>query len=138
MKVVVINRATWAIPRQTKAPRLLNHEEGTRCCLGFYAKACGVRDEALENSDLFDDGMFAMPSDLESLGKMSRRLLQNADAIRPRGSGPPLQWEGVLQQINDAENVTDAEREAWVREVFRRILKRRVRFVGKYAVPEPK
>lgn len=123
MKTVVIDRAKWAIPRQTNSPSLLDADEATRCCLGFLGKACGIQDEELRH--------VSYPRQVNS-PLWPRRLFERTPVWQGND------WEAVLSNINDAEGVDDMTREDWVREGFRRILRRHVRFVGKYAVPEPK
>lgn len=40
---VIIDRQTWYRGKTAAASSLLT-SDGTRCCMGFYAKACGISD----------------------------------------------------------------------------------------------
>ena len=118
---VTIDRAEWNTGERFGPARLLDRYEETdaRCCLGFLGVACNFPEE-----DLIDVGL---PSEVESASA----------CFWPHGiwsKSPHNQdWENIFAQVNDAPNVDDATREAWIAEGFRRVLNVDVEFVGQYA-----
>lgn len=95
---VVIPRDKWVRggrDAEFGIPALLN-SRGNKCCLGHMGTACGVADEHMLHE--------AFPANTEAFDKWPPGLRQRA-----------------LANINDARDIPDDIREAWVAEGFRRV-----------------
>ena len=55
VKSFTINRKYWARGNGTDVSNHLLNRNGTRCCLGFYAQACGIPDKELRGVGLVSD-----------------------------------------------------------------------------------
>lgn len=51
---VIVNRATWYRGKGHEQSQLLR-DDGTRCCIGFYAQACGVPDALVRGAPCLSD-----------------------------------------------------------------------------------
>lgn len=101
MKIIVIKSSEWA--RGPGKDRALLQGDGLRCCLGIDGRACGISDDLLLGA--------GTPSDL--------------------GNEWGYEWESwdhdlydslehAAADINDDENLTDEERIAELRPIFRK------------------
>lgn len=99
-KKVVIIESKWDRGRDTDV--CLDGPEGM-CCLGFLGLACGVK-----GTDLIG---VHFPSKClpESRRKYPSALF---------GSG----WQTVFTEINDAPDIDDEMRKAWIKEGFKQVL----------------
>lgn len=90
-----VERETWCRGGKGAKNPLLLTEDGYRCCLGFWGRACGVSDRRM-------------------LGKGMPRMVLG-------WKGRPID-DDVLQEIagdNDSTLITDAERERRLRAEFK-------------------
>lgn len=115
LKTLRIERKFWG--RGESGGSLLGirpDNKGRMCCLGFYAKACGISRTEYENR--------AMPDEVTPNGVRKVRawgLLLNNPKITQR-----------LAAINDSINSNDLHKETRIKAVFSK-LGVKVRFVGK-------
>jgi hypothetical protein len=130
VKQFTIDRKTWNCAelcnRYEKAKKepletaLLEPESGTMCCLGFYATACGVPKNILENR--------AYPSGLpRGRSKLSKALFEPLPSYDAHSDDA----ERILANINDNANISAATRERRVAKAFAEIGVK-VKFKGKY------
>lgn len=96
-----INRAKWARGGEGGQSALLN-EDGNKCCLGFYALACGAKPNQIAGHGCPED---AWPV------KAGRWLLED-------GKDSPDCYE--LVNVNDNVNLTDANREEEIKRIFKK------------------
>lgn len=113
-----VDRRTWARGQRNGEPALLN-EQGCRCCLGFYAAACGVPDADMSNEQS-PGSIYGWETKLIHAGEGAGGIY-HVDA----------QCTTLLMRTNDATNLTEDEREARLTEQFAAI-GITVRFVGPY------
>ena len=107
----VIDRALWLRGGGAKSTSCLLNDEGKRCCLGFYGKACGLTD-----------GMQLHTADPEQLDLASKKALGVAgaswlfqeDEYRNTNSGTT----NNLIFENDSRYSTDEKREAVITRIF--------------------
>ncbi len=125
---VPIDRATWVngrygiISDHMGESALLN-DMGCQCCLGKLGNVLGV-DEM--------DGV-GMPCDLPDNDWPQR--LSDGSGNKVGDSEATLtyrKWEDIFAYINDAKNVPDDIREAWIAEGFRTVLDCEADFFGEY------
>lgn len=97
MKTFYVSRKRWK--RGTKDGALLLHQNGFKCCLGFVGQQCGIPNEKLLRT--------ACPSSIID-GPWPKWITQNG-------------WVGedYAIQINDDPTLTDKEREAKLRAIFK-------------------
>lgn len=112
-----IDREKWLrgglspIASATPIPLLLD-DQGRRCCLGFYAQACGLSDEQLANvsdpSEVGGVGQGAIPSEMNWLVRHDRFR----DEVRPSDACNELTW------TNDSPYTGPDQREREVARLF--------------------
>lgn len=100
MTRVEISRAKWL--RGTGDGRLLN-SEGKMCCLGFACLAFGATEKEI--------GLYRMPRHVSA---------QIPDWMRQRYAGQTPCDVELAANINDSEQIDDAERERHITEIFAR------------------
>lgn len=104
VKPLIIDRRTWYRGNGLANSRLLRRD-GFRCCLGFYAAACGLPDELLLNKCYFGNcDSDAVPTTAE------------ADWLNIAPYYAPLYTE--LTRINDGEYTTDEDKEREIKDLF--------------------
>lgn len=103
MATFTVKRSEWYRGKGDEESKLLR-EDGKRCCIGFVGQQCGFADE---------------------------RLLGISTVARARDNGDSSVWPawmlkelgGEIQEaytVNDRESITDGEREAQLKEIFKR------------------
>lgn len=103
MATFTVKRSEWYRGKGYEESKLLR-EDGKRCCIGFVGQQCGFTDE---------------------------RLLGISTVARSRYNGDSSAWpawmlkefSGEIQEaytVNDRESITDGEREAQLKEIFKR------------------
>lgn len=104
MQTLVIDRSKWACGGRGGVSALLN-DVGNMCCLGFYAKACGVNEVNLQN--------IYTPSGIyeEDRGSLSPKVADFGDT----------DWTDVAMQINDNPELRQSSREQILTAHFRAI-----------------
>lgn len=111
---VVIPRDKWVRGGRVEEfgySELLN-KRGNKCCLGHMGTACGRLDDEMRGIGLPSDCL-CIPLAGDVVGYPDR-LFGNIDEM-----GRCI--EDCLTHINDAENVPDDIREAWIAEGFRHV-----------------
>lgn len=112
---LVIDRSKWLRGEGSTNSQLRRLSDGKMCCLGFHALACGADKKLITGSTqplhLCEIRGFKYPSGQTWAGTAT-----------PLGSS--VDWLGPymfsrLTEINDAANIDDATREAWLIEGFR-------------------
>ncbi len=134
-EVLTINRGKWVqggerVGEILGSPELLN-DEGNMCCLGFYAKQCGVPEDKLSG--------IATPEQVKGSTRVPYMTTKLADEYKSPGGRHIVNSElaKVLMSINDHEegsineNLSLKDKEKLVREEFKKI-DVAVRFTGKY------
>lgn len=111
-KTYTIDRRTWSRGR-TETGSLLLGPDGRQCCLGFVCEQMGVPREKLAN--------MATPKSLFALHILTLvtpplELLVKRDDYDDSIVHTSLTSTAMV--INDASSITDAEREAWLIELF--------------------
>lgn len=103
---LTIDRATWARgPRETT--RLLSSLDGSRCCLGFHARACGVSD-----AEMLDLGW---PE--EVVDRIGRTPPPGMEWLVPAGN-VDSDASHALMAANDDEEIDEPTREARIAALF--------------------
>jgi hypothetical protein len=110
MEKLVIDRATWGRGQGNKMGGsgdscLLSPKTGKKCCLGFYALACGYSEIEIRGK--------AMPWSLDRSDPRYRQWQSDPSKI---SHGDP---QAILAGLNDEPDVPDEIREAWIAEGFR-------------------
>lgn len=108
-----IDRETWHRGQGSNTSQLLL-ENGNKCCLGFYLKACGISDLVIYNKGT--PKMVA--NELENSDEQSKIpswLLIPADRKRHYINSDSCR---ALINYNDVSSTTDEEKEAKIKEVF--------------------
>lgn len=98
-KAFVIDRRTWL---RGGVPSAMLHDDGGKCCLGFFGESCGYTKLSLYDrlrpadvtADVRDDFGWLVDN------------LQNSEAAKK------------LMDINDDKRITDTDREAQLTEIF--------------------
>lgn len=103
MKRVVIKSSEWA--RGGEQANYLLGVDGSRCCLGIDAKAYGISDDLLYGE--------WVPNDLNGI----QSCIPWVSAWESLDTGVPLSDKAIA--INDSEGLTDEERVAKLRPIFR-------------------
>jgi hypothetical protein len=99
-----INRKTWLRGEDNSA--LFRPSDGKKCCLGFYALACGLKVRDIKDQSEPIDTDERKHSKMAALFKKDG--LQNALCYR-------------LMKINDNENTTDARKEKAIKNNFTKV-----------------
>lgn len=99
MLTVRVDRKKWMRGRGAWWGKLLDRN-GFRCCIGFACKAAGASDNGI-----FDTSVVALLRDAV------RKSLRGSPIVH-RKNDCQTPWLGRAYGINDAETITDAEREA--------------------------
>jgi hypothetical protein len=115
---LIIKRARWlrGSPGETRFSFLRHPDNDKQCCLGFYARQCGIATKAIRG--------IATPDNI--WGDDERRKVQRlflADTISSLN-----EITDDLMAVNDDSNITAKKRESQIRKLFRK-LKVRVRFI---------
>lgn len=124
-----INRKTWVRGRPDDSA-LLN--EYGKCCLGFYCNARGFTDDEITGYHM----PIALHKRERAGGFSTGGLMENAPVTMPLFSSrsfAPLGIAGpqtIMAAINDASDIDDATREAWLTEGFRVLAHAEVTFEG--------
>lgn len=100
----VVQRSKWLRGDVTKAVLLDSH--GRMCCLGFVSAQCGVPAQAL--------GKATLPSDLEA----SDATLVEGLLVEDLGRVTDTALADGAVGLNDADDITDAERETRLTALF--------------------
>lgn len=124
VKSFTIKRSVWA--RANKEGHLLS-QIGKKCCLGFYATACGLRDE-----DIFEIPLPSELNDIWSTSLSEEDIVNDTfDYIRDKcieihsGTLSYLNsLEDLLSNINDSDREgleTDQIKEDYITRLFKSI-----------------
>lgn len=112
MEKLVINRSRWLRGEGYLKSRLYRESDGKMCCVGFYCEHVTGQPPPMESRVV--DGVMAVPA-----------WMRPKIGLRKYSSwGPPHlnseeNVEYALYTINDAENIDDETREAWLIEGFK-------------------
>jgi hypothetical protein len=109
VKKFTVKRSSWARGRNG-ITLLLSDISNTRCCLGFYAQACGIPDEKLLNKGT--PGMVIESNNIEWDSDL-------IDTTHQRYSGIDSEITMKLMSINDDNKLTETERESMLTQMFR-------------------
>ena len=103
-----IDRETWRRgDRGLGLTLLLNPEDNTKCCLGFYASSCGLADEDIEERAV----PISIPTNI--IPNEMHWLLTSTDFHRDHSEEC-----GQLLAANDSGDIPETERESKIAEVF--------------------
>lgn len=118
LEKLVIDEQRWCVGDPTTSALLTR--DNKMCCLGFMGRALGATSE---------DMLHALyPSEYISAYKEYMNVLAaETDSLDACG---PNSWQHVIGLINDASNVTQDERKAWVKEGFKQLFGIDVEFVN--------
>jgi hypothetical protein len=115
-KVLTIERATWRRGGESGykahgSTNLLN-EFGFMCCMGFDALACGIPKQALLNANY--------PSSLVIRGRVDSESEYARTRTRRDSQSLLIDSQAAARAVkaNDADDITEAEREARVRDAL--------------------
>jgi hypothetical protein len=104
----VVERSKWL---RGSPPGVLMDDDEKMCCLGFYAKACGFKDEDIRN--------VPAPYSLVYQDKYEwKTKLLVSDPISGRGSS---EFCKDAINTNDVEGLSDSERESDLTDTFNKI-----------------
>ncbi len=137
-KSFTIDRKIWSnaethrrledVGRHAEAHSKLLDEHGRMCCLGFYALACGVPKESIENVSTPD-----------CIIKPYRRLVTGMVCTSEGSSdlATDLMSANDEDTTDDGGDITPKQREKSIRDHFKKIGVA-VRFTGAYPRPRPR
>lgn len=108
----VVNRQTWFRGQGGFSSKLLR-EDGMRCCVGFYAQACGIPDEQLFNVPT----LIIWSDDGHSNENVNTGFLHHEDEY----GAYVLESVGRIYDINDNILLTEAEREEQLAKTFAKL-----------------
>ena len=108
MRKLVINRGRWYRGRGPELSRLLRPTDTLMCCLGIYLESCGVPEELLSGAP-YPTGSALR----QAIPEHARWLLEPEPPDDDKMSDRTL-----LATTNDAEHVSDRERERIIRRTF--------------------
>lgn len=120
-----IDRAKWL--RGELDSKLLRERDQKMCCLGFYSLACGLtKDNILEycepNQPFENAKNLRVPTDMKGLVETETEECELADGSFRTDTYYSI--TGISQQlmrVNDDVNLTDAQREARITQLFAEI-----------------
>lgn len=69
LKEFTIDRSVWLLPETSLEDSSLLADDGKMCCLGQYAKACGIKDRYIKNVSTFEDLAYSKRSKFYSILK---------------------------------------------------------------------
>lgn len=104
MATFTVKRSEWYRGKGAEESKLLR-EDGKRCCIGFVGQQCGLTDERL----LYVSSVSKTLDYGEACHKWPKWMLKK--------------WSMEIQEaytVNDRESITDGEREAQLKEIFKR------------------
>ena len=106
---IVIKRQTWERGRPAESAMLTDY--GTYCCLGFFAKECGVEDKLLKHQLTPQD----VPQILSDLVLVSPENFDRDTGLSWMFADDSYRYNNLLancaMEINDDTEITDEERE---------------------------
>jgi len=109
MKTFKIKRSEWLKGEGSKNSCLLRKEDNKKCCFGFYALSCGLKEKQIIN--------LSDPTEIENLPLEMDWVINQNCRTRP--------WRCCSRQVNrlicanDEENVISSEREEKVIVLFK-------------------
>jgi hypothetical protein len=104
-----VRRSQWFRGNGHEFSRLKRHDGGKMCCLGFYALACGIPEQAITE--------IAFPSVIE-YGWDTDARIRMSWLWEARSDSTGLEMELTIGQVNDEESLSDKEREADLTKLF--------------------
>lgn len=113
---VSINRNKWLRGKEAKnKSAMLKEDNGKMCCLGFYAKACGISEKLMSNK--------MSPGEVtDRLNETNKRwdtwLLQGASGSEKMNLKSDSAEAIKLMRINDDHKTTDAQKEEAIKKIF--------------------
>ena len=110
-----INRKTWARGLNTFNTGSLQNSDGTKCCLGFYAKACGVPTAELRACGYLNAIGFERTMNKKPIPEGLFRFIRKRDP----GTGKKVEEKAV--SINDSTLLTEPEREQMLTKLFKSV-----------------
>jgi hypothetical protein len=106
LKELVIDRRKWDRGNPDKYGGALLKEGGQMCCLGFYARACGLRKK-----DIFRIGMpINVRQEAPIRNKAAWNVLLHQEGIANR-----------LSRTNDNKQTSDQEKEIGIKKDFKKL-----------------
>lgn len=109
VKEFTIDRKKWVRGRGSFDTHLRNLTDGRHCCLGFFSKACGFKNEDILELSSIEDLAAQFGSDSVRV----KRVLFSAGQMNATSTF----WQD-LYAINDDEIYSDAEREELITAKF--------------------
>lgn len=108
IKRFTIKRSEWRRGGETTA---LRNKDNTKCCLGFYAQACGFKGKMLDES--------SEPADINNYGKAwDTFLVKKSNHAFSNHMSSMAATSLIL--INDDDKITEAARERKISTIFAR------------------
>lgn len=102
VKKFTVERSSWLRGKGMWKSKLLN-ANGEKCCLGFYALECGLKEENILNAGI--------PKDVAIEGAKWDTFLLTDDGLTS-------QMSKELMRLNDNDFITDEVREWELKKVF--------------------
>jgi hypothetical protein len=124
-----IDRAKWlngSIPDDSA----LRDTKGRMCCLGFYAKACGVKAKPLTGKGYPHQLTIGLPNEMDW-------LIESANTDGRGGHGSNAAYNLVRANDDDMAGITRRERERSIKAQFR-AAGITVKFTGRYPAKSAK
>jgi hypothetical protein len=111
VKSFTVDRSKWYRGQGHSASSLLQ-EDGSMCCLGFYAEACGVDRQYLLGKK--------SPANIDDVVNVPWKtiLLMELGGVQGRGNSDRCM---DLMDINDSKSIYDDVRESGLKELFLKI-----------------
>ena len=111
---IIIDRRTWLRGEGSRKSYLLRTEDDKRCCLGFYAKECGLPDSQIQERVSLRS-LFFTGSEIPNfnwLGANRRLYNDSKDPKRKR------ELHDLLTEANDDEVISEQQREERITNLF--------------------
>jgi hypothetical protein len=117
-----VKRSEWYRGKGGPGSALLLESSGERCCLGFFANACGESDGSIAEK--------AYPSDVGAQwsAELNSHFLQKWYGDDPHARPYLVKAEDGIASVNDDRDISDPEREELLTAAFA-VLGHTVRFV---------
>lgn len=131
VKSFTVDRKTWYRGKSGDSSCLLNNA-GNRCCLGFYASACGVEDKQMRNL-LSPGSLVELAKTGSTYDKFDRSVSRDVNEWKTKltrsSSVDNSETCMKMMQVNDEEKITEEVREKKLTALFASI-GIKIKFVG--------
>lgn len=121
-KVFVVDRSKWFRGKGNEAscPSYLRKRNGKMCCIGFVGQQSEVSNKAMKDKTTIHS------LSLDDIGKFPEWMRRHTDVLAPFSNDSDI---GKCYRINDETDITDRQREAKLRKIFKKH-KMTIKFVG--------